>query len=369
MATCSTATLRLEEKAPKPVVFYHPELDILRFCAFLMVFLCHAATWHSAISPQLVHKIFQIGRYGVDLFFALSAYLITEILLRERRRRGTIDVRAFYIRRILRIWPLYFAFLLFTFFAASRFTLESFPAPDKAAFLLFLGNYSFLLRPMNSIAGILWSVSIEEQFYLSWPLVLRFSRNLKSVCIALLTAATAYRIWLVAIHAREIAFWQSTFSRIDAIAFGALLAVILDGAVPKVGTTIRLTVFATGAALIVGAGGFGSISGPLALITFPAVAAGCSLTLYAVLVDQFRPGRFARALTNLGRISYGLYVFHWLALVIVGSLLPIRDPISRAATHALFSFILTVILAAASYRWLESRFLVLKERYAFVARS
>src|ERR1700674_928143 len=96
--------------------FYHPELDVLRFWAFLMVFACHASTriyFLPGITGSLGRLAIRAGGCGVDLFFCLSAYLITEILLRERRGKGSIDVRSFYVRRILRIWPLYFAFLGF----------------------------------------------------------------------------------------------------------------------------------------------------------------------------------------------------------------------------------------------------------------
>ena len=103
--------------------FYRPELDILRFGAFLLVFLHHALP-HATIdyftsdygifkqAASLLAGIARAGALGVDLFFALSAYLITELLLRERRSHGAIDIRAFYIRRILRIWPLYYFALL-----------------------------------------------------------------------------------------------------------------------------------------------------------------------------------------------------------------------------------------------------------------
>src|SRR5215475_9058782 len=116
----TTAPVRAER-------FYRPELDVLRFFAFLGVFIFHAAPrtmdfYNAAGYPQWLSRLliptFGAGAYGVDLFFALSAYLITSLLLRERSATGTLDMRSFYLRRILRIWPLYLAFVAFAGLAA-----------------------------------------------------------------------------------------------------------------------------------------------------------------------------------------------------------------------------------------------------------
>src|SRR5215467_6179305 len=102
--------------------FYRPELDVLRFFAFLGVFIFHAAPrtmdfYDRAGYPHWLSSLliptFGAGAYGVDLFFALSAYLITSLLLREREAAGKLDLRSFYVRRILRIWPLYLSFVAF----------------------------------------------------------------------------------------------------------------------------------------------------------------------------------------------------------------------------------------------------------------
>ena len=102
--------------------FYRPELDVLRFFAFLGVFIFHSAPrtmdfYNAAGYPHWLSSLlipaFGAGAYGVDLFFALSAYLITSLLLRERAATGALDLRGFYLRRILRIWPLYLAFVAF----------------------------------------------------------------------------------------------------------------------------------------------------------------------------------------------------------------------------------------------------------------
>src|ERR1051325_2753310 len=110
------------ETRPRAERFYRPELDVLRFCAFLGVFIFQASShtmdfYNAAGYPQWLSRLliptFGAGAYGGDLFFALSAYLITSLLLRERAATGALDLRGFYLRRILRIWPLYLAFVAF----------------------------------------------------------------------------------------------------------------------------------------------------------------------------------------------------------------------------------------------------------------
>src|SRR5208283_1822558 len=94
--------------------FYRPELDGLRFFAFFAVFSSHALTNYDSSSHvlnKLIETLRQTGDFGVDLFFALSSYLITELLLRELKKTGSLNIKAFYIRRSLRIWPLYFFFV------------------------------------------------------------------------------------------------------------------------------------------------------------------------------------------------------------------------------------------------------------------
>src|ERR1700709_171102 len=95
--------------------FYRPGLDILRALAFLLVFFAHGLVWHLVKLTQL-GAIGRTGEFGVAIFFFLSSYLITELLLREKRLSGTIAIPAFYARRVLRIWPLYFAMIALCWF-------------------------------------------------------------------------------------------------------------------------------------------------------------------------------------------------------------------------------------------------------------
>src|SRR5262245_23683503 len=211
--------------------FYRPELDVLRFFAFLAVFAHHSLphTLESylelGLSPATASWLVAAvtsGAFGVDVFFVLSAYLITELLTREHEQRGRIEVVSFYARRILRIWPLYFTFLAaIVLFEPSVLPHHRFPLAHQLSFAVFLANWScaFLDYPSSS-AALLWSISIEEQFYVVWPLVVSWARGrrLLGFAVALLVVAAATRVWLVSRGAVHPAIWCNTFARLDPIA-------------------------------------------------------------------------------------------------------------------------------------------------------
>src|SRR5687768_7831381 len=172
-------------KADSKHTFYHPELDVLRFVAFLAVFMHHALprdarlyvnSGLSQAATQWLLTAKEAGAFGVDLFFALSSYLITELLLREHEQRGTFSVAAFYVRRALRIWPLYFTFLALTVLVVpTLIPTDRFGPIYITSFALFVGNWVCAAKGLPfSVASPLWSISVEEQFYIGWPLLLRF---------------------------------------------------------------------------------------------------------------------------------------------------------------------------------------------------
>jgi len=241
------------------------------------------------------------------VFFALSAYLITEILLRERRKSGSISLKNFYIRRILRIWPLYFLFLLFTFLVVPHFLPgERFRWPARLAFLVFLGNWWTAV--VKSVAAPLWSVSLEEQFYLTWPLLVRASGNWhRLACIGLLGVGVLYRSLLTHFHAARHLIEFSTFGKLDGIACGALLAFILNGRMPRLSRWRALALMAFGGLAV-------AVIWPVPVwasgLTNVIVAGGCAAILVSVMALQFR----SATVEYLGKISYGLYVFHALAI-------------------------------------------------------
>src|SRR5258707_11587748 len=169
----------LDRKAVTPGKrFYRPELDALRFFAFLWVFAFHRMDYApiDPVTQPLAYSIYTAGAFGVPLFFLLSSFLIVELLLRERAQTGTIHIKAFYIRRMLRIWPLYLA-AFFGLAALGHYMPDVGPKTYHSwlAFLLFAGNW-YILR-YGWIAGPidpLWSIAVEEQFYIAIPLLARF---------------------------------------------------------------------------------------------------------------------------------------------------------------------------------------------------
>jgi peptidoglycan/LPS O-acetylase OafA/YrhL len=374
-------------KESKTQRFYRPELDTLRFFAFFGVFVFHVIpnapqfyqahhVFPSRVVP-LVCAVASAGAYGVDLFFALSAYLITALLIREEELRGTIDTRAFYVRRILRIWPLYFFFIAVAAIVPIWDQTQHLGWPFIAGYLLLSGNwvYVFLGLP-HSIANPLWSVSIEEQFYLLWPLALRrlSRRQLVFAVIGLLVIANVARVFLVYSHVLGAAIEYNTLTRIDAIAFGVLVAYLLGSEAPSLSLFSRSALAIGSLVLWCLVASYTNLNAQTevapvmgTLLGRPLVAMGAAGLLVAVIGA---PAVGARALIHswliyLGRISYGLYVYHAAGLLVALHLFR-GNSVKAYAAYAITGFALTVVFSAISYRWLESPFLKMKDRFAVV---
>jgi peptidoglycan/LPS O-acetylase OafA/YrhL len=372
-----------DRKVEQRPAFYHPELDVLRFVAFFAVFLHHAlprdASLYigSGLSPAVTQWLLTAkaaGAYGVDLFFVLSSYLITELLLREYADRGKFSVPAFYMRRALRIWPLYFTFLAATVFVIPAILpAERFGPIYSVSFALFVGNWICAAYGLPfSVASPLWSISVEEQFYVGWPLLLLlFGVNrIKQLAFALLAVAVATRIYLAAYGVEHPGVWCNTLARLDPIALGAILAFVLRGRAPQIKNAFRLVLGGAAAAGFWLVARYLDQDGPTSVVTYTITALAGVLAIVAVL--QTDAGRLLRLrpfswLVYLGRISYGLYVFHLLALALVARLVvvPLLGVPFNFELRFIFSLLLTVLLAAVSYQWLERPFLKLKKRFTY----
>jgi peptidoglycan/LPS O-acetylase OafA/YrhL len=354
--------------------FYRPELDVLRLLAFTMVFLDHVLPYDGIGAGTWLGSFHVASGFGVCVFFMLSSFLITDLLEREHEVTGNIELRAFYLRRILRIWPLYFSFLLFDFFVQQVRHTHNFPVGKLLAFLLLAGNwYVVRFNLPFTLSSPLWSISVEEQFYLLWPSFRKYVGRRGSILLAVATLIVSYIVMARLCYIHSWNLWPNSFVQFQFFSTGALLSFALRGRSPQLSPIARLTLFAVGIGLLVASsrlffthGAVFSYLGPGFLLA----NAGC-IVVFLSFLGESRMGKW-RALIYLGRISYGLYVFHWMVLAAVahaGRQIASRHPLPPFLTQGLMAiaaFLLTIILASLSYRFFEAPILRYKKRFEVV---
>ena len=225
--------------------FYRPELDAMRWFAFLCVFFHHALTRSSlcqlSTAIDLRSTFTTSLKLAVSLFFLLSGYLITTLLTIEKETTGRLHLLAFYKRRIARIWPLYYCFTLLALLAGATIPRVSLPSGYAlAAFTFFSGNWYLVHGSVATGAlGILWSVNVEEQIYLLWPFAARCTKRSGLVVLSssLIAAAYTMLLWLgVRGRASDVNMRFNTLVELQFFAAGALLAMTL----PRNGISMRL---------------------------------------------------------------------------------------------------------------------------------
>jgi peptidoglycan/LPS O-acetylase OafA/YrhL len=357
--------------------FYQPELDGLRFYAFLGVFICHALPFEPALYrryhlpvPWLWGAIAKSGAAGVDLFFALSAFLITSLLLREQEQMGGISLRNFYLRRILRIWPLYFLVVALGAIFAHTVSGQSLPWYYVAGYLLFAGNWVHAVfgRP-ESVCSPLWTVSIEEQFYLLWPLLMKLLRRRGMIAAATVTfvLATVSRLGFMLAGWSGGFIYYGSICRCDSLALGILMALFVDR-LPRLTRGVRWLLLLAGlSGWVASSAWLNEQPGPVDIrmvLGRLIVSLSAGAILYACLHSHSVLLRGAWVV-QLGKISYGLYVLHLTGILLM---LKLFHPVWGWQLLAVkgLGFCMTVVLALASYRWVESPFLRIKDRFATV---
>lgn len=345
---------------PAPDLGYLPQLDGLRAFAVGAVLVHHLGnpTWFSAFSA-----VTSLGLAGVRLFFVLSGFLITSLLLRERSfveasRATRSDVlRRFYLRRALRIFPIYYLVLLIAWILGDA---------DVRAQLPWLATYTYnfwivFLGWFPDHFSHFWSLCVEEQFYLVWPWVVLIASRRRLVAITVVMVATAplYRLLAAQLEFPGLAFYVLTPSSFDALGMGALLAIMRQTRGPDFDAERLLRYTALPAGLL----GLGlAVAVPLAAtvlretmlaLIFMWLVAGAARGFGGIGRHVLQAG----PILYCGRISYGIYVYH---LFLPGALAPVLEPIwsrlepsSRGITELLFYVSVAIFVAGASWAWIE----------------
>lgn len=372
------------ENPDKSQRIYFQNLDILRFIAAYMIVLLHCFFgWKtkfgnpdfitSTFSGSALDKLeinFHNFSFGVDIFFIISGFLITYLLLSENEKTGKVDILKFYIRRALRIWPLYFLMIL-TGPLLSYFFFEQ--SPGYLYQFFFLGNFDIISQGMKSVAtSHLWSICIEEHFYLFCPLLVAFIpiKRLPQVLLGIIFISILFRAYLTTLHEYYgIIVYVHTLSRIDVLALGSLFGYLFyhkklqfNDPLP-----VRLIIY------FIFLFSFFNVDYNECGTVFTATMK----KYFFVLMVAYWAGNFlfnpdakfaARKPTifhQFGKVSYGIYMFN---PVIVFLVLQLFAKFSFQ-NYFLFLALVHVLIAVAtaiSYRFLELPFLALKEKYAVI---
>ena len=383
----------INETLPKPKpakekVFF-PNLDGLRFFCFLSVFLSHSFyTNNTTIMADPVYKGISYGitngGIGVNFFFVLSGFLITYLLLVEKQTFNKIHVGKFWMRRILRIWPLYFACVFFGF-AIFPMIRELANSPGNSTgslvhYLFFLSNLDVVQKqvwPDTQTLAVLWSVAIEEQFYLVWPLLMTIvkRKRLPFLFAGVIFTSWVYRVYYNGVFEHE----HHTLSCMGDLAVGGCGAYLAQNQrfkewISNWNSWSIATLYIVFAALYLFRDQLLNSIFVFSIFERSII----SVVILLIILEQnyarnslFKMSKY-KTLSKLGTITYGMYCLHTVAILIVTNL-TFRFELNIKVWHVLLleptmSFIITIILSTISYRYYESWFLRLKDRFSFITR-
>ncbi len=370
---------------------YFENLDGLRFFCFLLVFMYHSFTTEyphiaeSAVHHTVKKEIFGNGFLGVNFFFVLSGFLITYLLIEEKKLRGRINIPNFWLRRILRIWPLYFAciFIGFVLFPLAKSLAGGIPSESANIwyYLAFINNFDYIRTGLPDAPGlgVLWSIAIEEQFYLVWPVILGFL-PIRYYWIAfsiIITGSFLFR----AFNDLPILHEMHTFSCIGDMATGAFGAWLFIQRtwfarfIQEMPRILIILIYLLLVAIFILRDEFLLQNHTIRIFERFLTA----LTILFVILEQcFSKNSFykmasLRSITKLGIYTYGLYCLHFIFISAVQGVtkkLGLNTELWQVLVlETTVSLAITIIVAKISFRYFESPFLKMKDRIGYVLKK
>ncbi len=297
-----------------------PELDTIRFLSILLVVL-HHQFFQSNVFLKWFHNH---GWVGVDIFFCMSGFLITSILIKEKTSTGTIDLTSFWFRRMLRLWPSWLLTLGLSFLLVWALSGNNFPVRERLFtmwwhYFLHFGNYSYIFfGKIHTLFSHFWSLAVEEHFYLMWPLVIYFLRSRRAVLTAvfvLILGSWLFRLWHLSRGETGHILSFSTHTRIDELLMGCALAFYIErlrDLRPIEEVLMTLSMFALfWIGLVLCKDNPSSLF--LNSVTYTLIGLGTILLLILALRgSRYGLRWFFRnpILSRLGILSYGVYLIH-----------------------------------------------------------
>lgn len=342
-------------------------LDTFRAIAAIVVMIGHIELFRKNNFGNSLVDYVPSGHTAVMMFFVISGFLISFLLTKEKQKFGTISVKDFYVRRVLRIFPLYYLVLVL-----SSLFFSTVPEGRVIAFAAtLLPNVSHAIGCGWSVSPQIWSIGVENLFYIVFPLLVLLIPTKRMVPmlsvliigLALLPHAIDY-MNVRTLQSESLAHFNQKFfycNKFDSIAIGCLVgfAYANDHKMMNVLYNKWLFVLCLLAAIVMWGGNIETkhFNDELMSVLFAVV-------ILNVCTNERMNIRFENCISQfLGRISYGIYMYHWIILLLAFRFLPLTD--SAFSTFCLYGFVIvvTVLVAWLSYETYEKFFLNLKKRF------
>lgn len=347
-------------------IHFH-SFDAFRFFSFFIVFLHHVPH-----SPNSIYSyVSKSGSIGVSFFFVLSGFLITYILIHEKKTRNSISLKNFFARRILRIWPLYYAMIAFAFLTPYILNVLQLSSsnegytPNWLASICFLENYKMMLTesfPNVSPLRVMWSLCVEEHFYILWGLLLYILpiKQIPKLIVVSIIIANSTRLIFNHFNIANL----DLFSNLDYFAYGAIPAYIFTSkksvldSIQSISRTLKYVILLATIIVVFSLPHSGSKF--LGIISPTLLGGLFALIILFTLTTNGIHIKNKAILNKLGIYTYGLYLYHTIIINLLLQLFKQTAYANNTLVIAVTGLILTISVSIISYNIFEKQFLKLK---------